>query len=37
MTHESIRDIPLRNNSGRTKKTLMDQGLAVIKSIENLY
>ena len=37
MTHESIRDIPLRNNSGRTKETLMDQGLAVTKSIESLY
>lgn len=37
MTHESIRDIPKRNRDGRTKSTLMDQGLAVIKSIENLY
>jgi hypothetical protein len=37
MTHESIRDIKKNNSSGRTKKTLMDQGLAVIKSIENLW
>jgi hypothetical protein len=37
MTHESIRNIPLKNNSGRSKKTLKDQGLAMIKSIENLY
>lgn len=37
MTHESIRDIKLRNRAGRTKQTLKEQGEAVLKSIENLY
>jgi hypothetical protein len=37
MTHESIRNVPINNGKGRTIKTLMDQGVAVFKAIENLY
>lgn len=37
MTHESIRNIPLRNNRNRGKQDLLDQGVAVAQAIENLY
>lgn len=37
LTHETIRDIPKNNRAGRDKKSLMDQGVAVLKSIQNLY
>jgi hypothetical protein len=37
LTHETPRDVKLRNNRGRSKQTLMDQGVAVMTSIRNLY
>lgn len=37
MTHESIKNIPLNNNTGRTKQTLIDQGLALFTTISTLY
>lgn len=37
MTHESIKNIPLRNNSGRSKQTLIDQGSAIFETISVLY
>lgn len=37
MTHETVKNIPKRNNQGRSVQTLMDQGLAIVKSIQNLY
>ncbi len=37
MTHESIRNIDKYNSEGRSVDTLKDQGLALIKSISNLY
>lgn len=37
MTHETIKNIPKRNTDGRTKHTLIDQGTAIVKTIQNLY
>lgn len=37
LTHETIRDIPLRNSRGRSKQSLLEQGEAVISAIESLY
>ena len=37
MTHETPRDIPLNNNKGRTVKSLMDQGVAIAYTINELY
>ena len=37
MTHESIRNVKLRNSRGRTKQSLIEQGFAVFKTISHLY
>ena len=37
MTHESIKNIPLDNDRGRSVDTLIEQGVAIKKSISNLY
>jgi hypothetical protein len=37
MTHESIRNISKDNNQGRSLGTLREQGVGLIKSIQNLY
>ncbi len=37
MTHETVKNIPKRNNDGRSKNTLIDQGIAVFKSIQSIY
>jgi hypothetical protein len=37
LTHETVRDIPLRNSKGRSQATLLEQGHAIIKSIMALY
>lgn len=37
MTHETVKNIPKKNNDGRSKKSLLDQGIAVFKTIRNLY
>lgn len=37
LTHESIRNIPLRNSRDRSREDLVLQGEAVAQAIENLY
>lgn len=37
LTHESIRNIKKNNPRGRSVETLKDQGLSLVKAIENLY
>jgi hypothetical protein len=37
LTHETIRDIPLRNSEGRTIQTLKDQGVSLVRAISNQY
>lgn len=37
MTHESIRNVKLKNIRGRSKNSLLDQGEAVVTAIANLY
>ena len=37
MTHETPRDIPIQNNKNRTVRTLMDQGVAIAYTINELY
>lgn len=37
LTHESIRDIPLQNRSGRSLETLKEQGIAALDTIYALY
>jgi len=37
MTHESIKNIPLKNNTGRSKQSLVDQGLAIFETISTIY
>jgi len=37
MTHESIRNIKLNNRDRRSKADLIDQGLAVFKTVSHLY
>ncbi len=37
LTHETIRNIRLKNKEGRTKQSLIEQGEAVVSAISNLY
>ena len=37
MTHETIRNITKNNNLGRNLQSLQNQGLSLIKTIQNLY
>lgn len=37
LTHESIRNIPLKNNRGRKLESLVEQGEAIVTAIKNLY
>lgn len=37
LTHETIKNIPLRNSRSRTKETLMEQGEAIVSSIRAIY
>lgn len=37
MTHETPRDIPIQNRHNRTIKSLMDQGVAIAYTIDELY
>ena len=37
LTHETIKNIPLRNSRSRTKETLMEQGEAIVTSIRAIY
>lgn len=37
LTHETIKNIPLRNSRGRSKATLMEQGEAIVTSINTIY
>jgi len=37
LTHETPRDIPLRNSRNRTMQSLIDQGVAALDTIETLY
>lgn len=37
LTHETVKNIPKRNNEGRNKDSLIEQGVAIIKSIQNIY
>ncbi|MBC74406.1 MAG: hypothetical protein CME64_00165 [Halobacteriovoraceae bacterium] len=37
LTHETIRNIRLKNRRGRTKQSLIEQGEAVVTAISNLY
>lgn len=37
LTHETIRNIPKRNRRGRSKDSLIEQGEAIVKAINDLY
>lgn len=37
LTHETVKNIPKRNSDGRSKKSLIDQGIAVLQTIRNIY
>lgn len=37
LTHETIKNIPLRNRRGRTVESLKEQGRAILSAIKNLY
>jgi hypothetical protein len=37
LTHETIKNIPRKNNEGRTKQSLIDQGIAIVQTIKNIY
>jgi len=37
LTHETIRNIPLRNRRKRSKQNLIEQGEAIVKAISDLY
>lgn len=37
LTHETIRNIPKRNRRGRSKDSLIEQGEAIVRTINDLY